>query len=105
MNQGLNQNQIIQIKEAFDYCEPEDGRIKLSKLRTATENSNAKQKIEDYMRNKDSMNFDEFFMMSKELVKEETKNNPNMVIDTDEVEASCFFCPYAVDKKKADHKK
>ena len=22
MNQGLNQNQIIQIKEAFDYCEP-----------------------------------------------------------------------------------
>ena len=22
LNQGLNQNQIIQIKEAFEYCEP-----------------------------------------------------------------------------------
>jgi hypothetical protein len=22
MNQGLNQNQIIQIREAFEYCEP-----------------------------------------------------------------------------------
>lgn len=45
MNQGLNQNQIIQIKEAFDYCEPENGRIKLNKLKIATENSQAKQKI------------------------------------------------------------
>lgn len=45
MNQGLNQNQIIQIKEAFEYCEPENGRIQLSKLKIATEQSNAKQKI------------------------------------------------------------
>lgn len=45
LNQGLNQNQIIQIKEAFDYCEPDNGRIKLNKLRIATENSQAKQKI------------------------------------------------------------
>ena len=65
MNQGLSQNQIIQIREAFDYCEPENGRIQLSKLRTATENSQAKQKIEAYMRNRDSMDFDEFFQMSK----------------------------------------
>lgn len=65
MNRGLNQNQIIQIKEAFDYCEPEDGRIKLKKLRVATENSQAKQKIEMYMRNRDTMDFDEFFEMSK----------------------------------------
>lgn len=65
MNQGLNQNQIIQIKEAFDYCEPEDGRIKLNKLKIATENSQAKQKIETYMRNRDTMDFDEFFGMSK----------------------------------------
>jgi len=65
MNQGLNQNQIIQIKEAFEYCEPENGRIKLNKLKIATENSQAKQKIESYMRNRDSMDFDEFFAMSK----------------------------------------
>jgi len=58
MNRGLNQNQIIQIKEAFDYCEPENGRIKLNKLRIATENSEAKQKIETYMRNRDTMDFD-----------------------------------------------
>ena len=65
LNQGLSQNQIIQIREAFDYCEPENGRIRLSKLRIATENSQAKQKIEAYMRDRDSMDFDEFFAMSK----------------------------------------
>jgi hypothetical protein len=58
MNQGLTQNQIIQIKEAFEYCEPDNGRIKLSKLRIATENSQARQKIEAYMRNGDTMDFD-----------------------------------------------
>lgn len=58
MNQGLNQHQIYQIKEAFEYCEPENGRIKLNKLRIATENSQARQKIEAYGRNKDTMDFD-----------------------------------------------
>lgn len=65
MNQGLNQNQIIQIREAFEYCEPENGRIQLSKLKIATEQSQAKQKIEVYMRNRETMDFDEFFAMSK----------------------------------------
>ena len=52
------------------------------------------------MRNGDTMDFDEFFAMSKQLLKDEIKRNPGMIIDTDEVEATCFFCPYAVDKKK-----
>lgn len=58
MNQGLNQNQILQIREAFEFCEPENGRIQLSKLRIATEQSQAKQKLEAYMRNRETMDFD-----------------------------------------------
>lgn len=58
MNQGLNQNQILQIREAFEFCEPENGRIQLSKLRIATEQSQAKQKLETYMRNRETMDFD-----------------------------------------------
>lgn len=34
------------------------------------------------------------------MLQDEIKKNPTMIIDTDEVEASCFFCPYAIDKKK-----
>ena len=45
------------------------------------------------------MNVDEFFGMSKDLIKHEMDKHPGMVIDTDEVEASCLFCPYAVDRK------
>ena len=48
------------------------------------------------------MNFDEFFVMSKEVLLEETKRYPQLIIDKDEIEASCLFCPYAVDKKKVN---
>jgi len=70
MGQGLNQNQILQIKEAFDSYEPENGQIDLNKIRTATEQSQSKSKIESYLQNKITMNFDEFFAMSKELLQE-----------------------------------
>lgn len=44
------------------------------------------------------MNFDEFFALSKEIFKEENSNN-QLNIDSNEIEASCLFCPYAIDKK------
>jgi hypothetical protein len=36
--------------------------------------------------------------MSKELMEEQIKKNPGIVIDTEEVQATCLFCPYTVDK-------
>jgi hypothetical protein len=33
LNQGMNQNQILQIKYAFDCYEPVDGLIDLNKLK------------------------------------------------------------------------
>jgi hypothetical protein len=47
---------------------------------------------------KEKMNFDEFFALSKEIFKEENSNN-QLNIDSNEIEASCLFCPYAIDKK------
>ena len=42
INQGLSQNQILQIKEAFDSYEPDNGRIDLHKLKKATLQSGSK---------------------------------------------------------------
>ena len=36
LNQGLNQQQIIKIKEAFDSYQPVHGEIDAAKLRTCT---------------------------------------------------------------------
>ena len=44
------------------------------------------------------MDFDDFFQMSKGLVQEQMRNNPSLIIDTSEVQATCLFCPYAVDR-------
>jgi hypothetical protein len=39
--------------------------IDVNKLKSATEQSQSKEKIEKYLGKKDKMNFDEFFAMSK----------------------------------------
>lgn len=36
--------------------------------------------------------------MSKELVEEQMRNNPGLIVDTSEVQATCLFCPYAEDR-------
>jgi hypothetical protein len=46
------------------------------------------------------MNFDEFFAMSKQLQSEIQNSSKSMIYDKDEIEASCLFCPYAIDKKQ-----
>ncbi len=56
--------------------------------------------MKKHLNNKESMNFDEFFAMSKEIVDTELKNNPNVTLDAQEVQATCLFCPYAEDKKR-----
>ncbi len=99
LNQGLNQKQILQIREAFQSYEPENGEVTIDKLRFATDQPEGRELISKYLGNKQSMNFDEFFAMSKDLLKQEMAKHPGMVIDTDEVEASCLFCPYAIDRK------
>lgn len=99
LNQGMNQNQILEVKEAFDSYEPENGLIDLNKLRQFAELDQPQKKIEKYLGNKSTMNFDEFFAMSRQL-QEEIRNSKGMIIDNDQIEASCLFCPYAVDKKQ-----
>ena len=42
LNQGLNQNQILQIKYAFDCYEPDNGFIDVNKLRPAAEQPQSK---------------------------------------------------------------
>ena len=52
LNQGLNQQQIIKIKEAFDSYQPVNGEIDVSKLRTCTEQSGSKDLIDNYLEGK-----------------------------------------------------
>ena len=65
LNQGMRQQEIVKIKEAFDAYQPVNGRINADKLRKSTEQSGSKDLIDKYLRGKDSMDFDEFFQMSK----------------------------------------
>jgi hypothetical protein len=98
MNQGLNQKQILGIKRLFDNCEPEDGLIDVKKFRPASGDSQSQLKIDKLLGKKEKMNFDEFLALSREIFKEESSNK-QLNIDNNEIEASCLFCPYAIDRK------
>jgi hypothetical protein len=45
LGQGLNQNQILQIKEAFDSYDPANGEVEVSKLRPNIDQSPAKEQM------------------------------------------------------------
>lgn len=45
LGQGLNQNQILQIKEAFDSYDPVNGEVEVSKLRPNIDQSPAKEQM------------------------------------------------------------
>lgn len=81
LNQGLNQQQILQIREAFQTYDPVNGEISLEKLKLCTEQSSHKEQITKILGNKQKINFDEFFAMSKQLLNQELSKNPGMVID------------------------
>lgn len=70
LNQGLTQAQIMQVREAFESYHPVDGKIDLASLRICTEQSMNKDKIDSLLGGKTTMNFDEFFAMSRELLQE-----------------------------------
>lgn len=100
INKGLSQQQIIKIKEAFDSYGPVDGKISVSKLFQTTEQSGSHDKIHTSLQGKDTLNFDEFFQFSKQLIEEQIKRNPSLIIDASEIQASCLFCPYSTDVPK-----
>lgn len=81
LNQGLDQNEILQVKYAFDSYEPEEGYIDLNKLRPAGEQPQSQEKIQKYLGKKEKMNFDEFFAMSKEVLQEQKKKRPQLNVD------------------------
>ena len=68
LNQGLNQQQILKIKEAFESYEPTNGRVESEKLKNCTRLSGSKDEISQFLEGKDSIDFDEFFMMSKHII-------------------------------------
>lgn len=61
LNKGLKQQEIIKIKEAFDSYQPVNGRIEVAKLFQSTEQSGNHLKIHSSLKDKETLNFDEFF--------------------------------------------
>lgn len=100
VNKGLSPSAVIKIKEAFDSYEPVDGYIDVEKVKDLSKDSGDKKMIDREIGNKTKLNFDEFFAMSADILRDKIKAHPDIEIDSKEVQATCLFCPYASDDRK-----
>ena len=100
LNRGLSQNDILKVKEAFDSFDPHNGYIEVLKVKNNALNSQDKEAIDSLIGFKRQINFEEFFEMSSVMIREKKRNHPNVEIDSNEVQATCLFCPYTEDGHK-----
>lgn len=95
LNQGLNQKQVIMIRTAFESYQPENGYINLEKYRQCLLQSEIKDEVSGKLGNKFKLNFDQFFVVEKEVLLVQLKKNPSIEVDSTQIEPTGFFCPYA----------
>lgn len=72
----------------------------MAKLFETTEQSGSHDAIHKKLGGKQKLNFDEFFQFSKQLIEEQIRKNPSLILDASEVQASCLLCPYSTDVSK-----
>ena len=98
LGQGMNQQQVLQIRQAFENFGPVDGYIDVTNYKARLSESGSRELIDKELSGKNKINFDEFFAISQKIVQEQLRKNPMMVLDSSEIQATCLFCPYAEDK-------
>ena len=100
INSGLSPAAVIKIKEAFEAHDPVNGYISVEKVKELSKDSGDKKEIDRKLAGLDLIDFDQFFTFSADIMREKFRNNPNIEIDSKEVQATCFFCPYAQDERR-----
>lgn len=96
LNQGLNQQQIIMIRKAFESYSPIEGEIPLDKYKECIFHSEVNESISKKLGNRKTLNFDQFFSIEKDILLTQIQKNPKIEIDSTQVPPpSNFLCPYA----------
>lgn len=100
INSGLSPAAVLKIKEAFDAHDPVNGYISVEKVKELSKDSGDKKEIDRKLQGLDMIDFDQFFAFSADILREKLRSNPNIEIDSKEVQATCLFCPYAQDERR-----
>jgi hypothetical protein len=96
LNQGLSSQQVLMIRQVFDSYLPHQGRIESAKYRESLQQSELREVAASRLGDKQSLDFDEFFAIEKEVLLAQLKKNPGMEVDSTQVEPpSNVLCPYA----------
>lgn len=96
LNQGLNRNQVMMVRAVFNSYHPKDGCIQTHRYRESLVQSGVKDVAIERLDSKDTLDFDEFFAIEKEVLLVQLRKNPQLELDSTQVDPpSNFLCPYA----------
>lgn len=96
LNQGLSRGQILMVRAVFDsYC-PREGYILAQKYRDSLLQAGMQELVSRRLASKETLNFDEFFGIEKEVLMGQLERNPQLEMDSSQVDPpTSLFCPYA----------
>ena len=96
LNQGLSRGQVLMVRTVFDsYC-PQAGSILAQKYRDSLLQAGMQELVSRRLATKETLNFDEFFGIEKEMLMSQLERNPQLEMDSSQVDPpTSLFCPYA----------
>lgn len=96
LNQGLNQKQVLMVREIFESYQPEDGLISTDRYRESLLRAQTNGEVIQRLGDKETLTFDDFFAVEKEVIVAHLAKFPGAEVDSTQVPPpSNFFCPYA----------
>lgn len=96
LNQGLNQQQVLMVRQIFDSYLPQQGLIDAERYRDSLRRAQTNDELIQRLGDKPTLTFDEFFAVEKEVIVAHLSKFPEAEVDSTQVPPpSNFFCPYA----------
>jgi hypothetical protein len=96
LNQGLNQQQILMVREIFESYHPQNGLISADTYRESLLRAQTNGEVIERLGDKQALTFDDFFAVEKEVIVAHLAKFPGAEVDSTQVPPpSNFFCPYA----------
>lgn len=92
----MSEDEVLGLANMFDGLEPQDGKVKVSKIKSFFKDKNQPlyENLKTRYRNDDEITFDEYFDLFAEDIVDKKRQFGNVKYDSNAKDVTCGFCPY-----------
>ena len=97
---GVTEKEVRLIRSSFESLDPVNGQVKIDKIIQSFEKSKDRDKILQKLSGRQQVDFDTYFDITKEILRDKKFNMENVEIDTQVRDTSCVCCQTVYHKKQ-----